>query len=95
MRKAAVAAIISFGLLAGCMTDQEKRSSWIGHTEASLLSSWGGPERIMESGTVKYLTYEFRNGDGNRTTTNTVQINTMTSRVIRITCNSYAWIYPC
>ena len=89
MRKAAVAAIIIFGLLAGCGTygDQARHDSWIGKTEASLLSSWGGPDRVLESGAVKYLTYDIRNFYGDTIGNNTVQINTMTGRVILITRN--------
>jgi len=87
MRKAAVAAIIIFGLLAGCDYSQDRLDTWIGHTEASLLSSWGGPDRVLESGAVKYLTYDTRNFYGDTIGNNTVQINTMTGRVIRITAN--------
>ena len=81
MRKAAVAAIISFGLLAGCDTRQDRVDEWIGNTEARLLSRWGGPDRVLESGGVKYLTYNYF-WNGTKTHSYTFQVNTTTGRVI-------------
>lgn len=47
-------------LLAGCATEAkygELLDTWMGATESQLVSQWGVPNSVYESGGVKYLTY--------------------------------------
>ena len=47
-------------LLSSCLSTEEyekRLSSWVGSTEESLISAWGPPHRVYESGGTKYLTW--------------------------------------
>lgn len=52
---------VAFGfLLAGCATEGKYGQildTWMGSTESQLISKWGIPSSVYESGGVKYLTY--------------------------------------
>ena len=48
------------GFLSACATQEDfeaKLSSWVGHSGSELISSWGPPHRVYESGGQKYLTW--------------------------------------
>ena len=47
-------------MLAGCATQAKYEkivNSWMGHSEAELIRSWGPPNSVYESAGRKYLTY--------------------------------------
>jgi len=46
--------------LSACAIQEEFEttlSSWLGSSESELISSWGPPHRVYESGGKKYLTW--------------------------------------
>ena len=65
MRKALVAGIVGFGLLAGCLATtskyEDKLKTWVGESESVLVAKWGVPDSFYEAGSTKYLTYNYRN----------------------------------
>jgi hypothetical protein len=45
-------------LLGACSTTQERMNSWIGTTDAHLMSVWGAPDRKASAdGGIRVLTY--------------------------------------
>ena len=47
-------------MVAGCATRagyETALSTWVGASEATLLSGWGAPDSFYESEGTKYLTY--------------------------------------
>ncbi len=59
---------IALGLLcltlSACATTEKYEAvlrSWVGHNEDELISSWGPPTGVYESGNNKYLTYQNSN----------------------------------
>jgi hypothetical protein len=52
--------LIVVTFLSACATQKDfesKLGSWIGHSEESLIASWGPPTSVYESGSNKYLTW--------------------------------------
>jgi hypothetical protein len=56
--------VVSLGLGA-CSTTQERMSSWVGTTDAHLMSAWGAPDRKAKAGGgIRVLTYKEKGGKG-------------------------------
>lgn len=54
-------ALLSFLLLAGCMSSDSSMKSWVGHTDADLMSRRGAPDLESQgAGGVRVLTYQIR-----------------------------------
>ena len=59
-----VLGLLSFGLGA-CSTTQEQMNSWVGTTDAHLMSAWGAPDRKASAGGgIRVLTYKEKGGKG-------------------------------
>ncbi len=59
MKRTLIALAFGF-LLAGCATEAkygELLDTWMGASESQLISQWGAPASVYESGGAKYLTY--------------------------------------
>ena len=53
--------ILALLMLGGCATSEKYEAalnSWTGSSEASLISAWGPPDNVYQSGGTKYLTYQ-------------------------------------
>jgi hypothetical protein len=54
----ALLGMLAFGLGA-CSTTQERMNSWVGTTDAHLMSVWGAPDRKAKAdGGIKVITYK-------------------------------------
>ncbi|MBM3650768.1 MAG: hypothetical protein FJX11_23575 [Alphaproteobacteria bacterium] len=55
--------LLSLGL-GGCATTQERMNSWVGSTDAHLLSAWGVPDRkATTGGGIHVVTYKEKTRD--------------------------------
>ena len=56
--------VVGLGLGA-CSTIQERMNSWVGTTDAHLMSAWGAPDRKAKAGGgIRVLTYKEKGGRG-------------------------------
>jgi len=57
-----VEVVLVAGLLTGCTGGLAERqaelSRWVGQPEAQLVAAMGAPNRVYDSGAVRFLTYE-------------------------------------
>ena len=56
--------IISCLIFLGCETTLSRMETWLGHEEHELMSSWGAPDRTIESGNMKIHTWDNKNMQG-------------------------------
>jgi len=56
--------IISCLIFLGCETTLDRMETWLGSEEHELMSSWGAPDRTIESGDKRIHTWDARNGYG-------------------------------
>lgn len=60
----AVIGVLALGLGA-CMTTQERMNTWVGTTDAHMMSRWGAPDRQAKAdGGIRVLTYKDKVGRG-------------------------------
>lgn len=89
MRKALVAGIVSFGLLAGCLNSRaDQLNAWTNQPEEELFLARGAPDRTVESGGAKFLSYDSQNGYGAVMHTDTFQVDKSTGLISRASCSS-------
>jgi hypothetical protein len=63
MKSGTVMTKVLLGLLAlglgACSTTQERMNTWVGTTDAHLLSAWGAPDRkATAGGGIRVMTYK-------------------------------------
>lgn len=57
--------IVALLVLAGCAgSTSSAMKTWIGATEAQVISAWGAPDLEAQSGRIRVLTYVGRNAYG-------------------------------
>jgi hypothetical protein len=55
-----IATAICFLLISGCATHKSEMESWLGHQESELVSTWGAPNKALDTRDGKrILTWEF------------------------------------
>lgn len=60
MKKILITCLV-ISTLVGCATTanfEKMLSTWVGASEDSLISRWGPPSRVYQSGSNKYLTFD-------------------------------------
>ena len=67
--------IISCLIFLGCETTLDRMETWLGSEEHELMSSWGAPDRTIESGDKRIHTWDDRNGYGEIICTKTFTVD--------------------